>query len=154
MAAAMVHKCDETVQQRILPITHYEGEEYQLRSFVLVTLFRSSSEQWYWCLCGLKQISTPSDSPQRRYCCSPSALLFKENSQEVNFHQSLIQLSKKQSLTTIFNHKAISLKALKQMKRISSKAKSKNIRALPQNRFGNYLLILNVTTKRLLPGKQ
>lgn len=37
MAAAMLHKRDETVQQRILPITHYEEEEYQLRSFVLVT---------------------------------------------------------------------------------------------------------------------
>lgn len=41
------------------------------------------------------------------------------------------------------------------MKGISSKAKSeKNIKALPENRFGNYLLISNVATKRLLPGKR
>lgn len=41
------------------------------------------------------------------------------------------------------------------MKGISSKAKSKkNIKALPENRFGNYLLISNVDTKRLLPGKR
>lgn len=46
MAAVMVHKRDETVQQRILPITYYEGEEYHLRSFLLVTLFHSPHELW------------------------------------------------------------------------------------------------------------
>lgn len=82
----------------------------------------------------------------------PSAIVFKENSQEQNFHQSFIQLTEGQSFTTVFDHKAISLEALKQMKRISSKAKSKkNIKALPENRFGNYLLISNVATKRHLP---
>lgn len=79
----------------------------------------------------------------------PSAFLFKETSQEVNS----IQLTWSQSFSTIFYHKAISLQAPKQIRRISSKTKSKmSIKARPQNRFGNYLLISNVAPKGLSQG--
>lgn len=153
LAVSIMHMFNEIVQQRIWPITHYQKQKYQFRPFVLPAF-----TSWAMILLPLSITTNQPPTPHKALLplCSPALPLFSKG-----IHRKWISInasfnSLDHNFSTIFYHKVISFEALKQMSGISSKTKSKkNIYALPQNRFGNYLLISNVVTaQRVFPGRR